>query len=67
MSEPNEQTNETTPPNEICTLRIMFPVVSDAQALEVKGKIATVLKDIAGSQIHFAIMPNPTKAPFPMR
>lgn len=59
MSEQNEQTNETTPPKEICTIRILFPVVSDAQALEVKGKISAAMSEIKNAQVHFSILPTP--------
>jgi len=56
MPEPNE--NQTTiPPNqEICTIRIVFPVESDEQAIDFKKKISTLLKDIPDSGIQFAIM-----------
>ena len=63
MPEPNE--NPTTPilPKEICTMRIIFPVVSDAQALDVKSKVSAVLVDIPDAQIHFALMPVPIAQP----
>lgn len=48
---------------EICTIRIMFPVGSDEQAIEAKKRIADTLKDIEGVQTHFAISPPPTRPP----
>ncbi|GAH66594.1 unnamed protein product [marine sediment metagenome] len=48
---------------ELCTIRIMFPVESDEQALNAKKQIAEALKGIEDVQIHFAIMPTPTRPP----
>ncbi|GAJ12656.1 unnamed protein product, partial [marine sediment metagenome] len=45
------------PNKEICTIRIIFPVNSDEQALEAKKKISEVLADVPDAQVHFAIMP----------
>lgn len=59
MQEPNEQTTNPPQPKEICTLRIAFPIVSDAQALKVKSRVASVLSDIPDAQIHFSIIPTP--------
>lgn len=42
--------------NEICTIRIVFPVESDEQALEYKRKIDEVLADSKDAQLHFSIM-----------
>ena len=41
---------------EVCTIRIMFPVVSDEQAIEYKKKIAEVLKQIHNVQTQFSII-----------
>ena len=48
---------------EICTLRIMFPVESDEQAIDYKKKIAEVLKDNPDAQIQFSIMGMPRGKP----
>jgi len=50
----------TTPPKamskqEVCQIRIMFPVETDEQAIEYKKKIAEILSDKPDAQIHFAI------------
>ncbi len=51
----------STPKQEVCTIRIMFPVESDEQAIEYKKKIAEVLKDEPDAIIDFGIrnMPSP--------
>ncbi len=41
---------------EICSIRIMFPVASDEQAIEYKKKIAVMLAEIPDAQIQFSIM-----------
>lgn len=48
---------------EICTIRIMFPVESDEQAIAYKHKISDVLKDNPDAQVHFALVPTPTGRP----
>jgi len=55
--EDNEQIPKV---KEICTIRIGFPVTSDAQAIEYKKKIADILSDIAQVRIEFSIMTAPT-------
>lgn len=44
------------PPKEVCTIRIVFPVVTDEQAIVVKKKIADILKAVDSAQIHFSLM-----------
>ncbi len=51
------------PEKEICTIRIMFPVESDEQALDCKKKIKEALADIPEVQTQFAIMNKPTLPP----
>lgn len=63
MPEENEQTTSPPQPKEMCTLRIMFPVVSDEQALDIKKKVSAIVNEIPDAQIHFAIMPMPTGLP----
>lgn len=46
---------------ELCTIRIVFPVVQDEQALIVKKKIKEITSDIEGVQIHFALMDMPSQ------
>jgi len=43
---------------ELCTIRIMFPVESDEQAIEYKKKIAAILAEIPEAQIQFSLMSN---------
>lgn len=43
------------PKQEICSIKIMFPVDSDDQAIEYKKKITEVLKDKADAQIQFSL------------
>ena len=52
-----------TPKKEICSIRIMFPVVSDEQAIEYKKKITILLAEIPDAQIQFSIMSQPTSRP----
>lgn len=44
---------------EMCTIRIMFPVESDEQAIEYKKKIADILSDKPDAQIQFSILTAP--------
>jgi len=44
------------PNQEICSIRIMFPVESDEQAIEYKKKIVDVLSEIQNAQIQFSLM-----------
>lgn len=46
---------------EICTIRIMFPVTSDEQALDCKKRIRESLKDIPDVQTQFSIMDTPIR------
>lgn len=48
-----------TPKQEVCTIRIIFPVESDEQAIGCKKKIAAAVQDISEAQIHFSLMPLP--------
>ena len=40
---------------EVCSIRIMFPVESDEQAIEYKKKIETVLSAIPEAQTQFSL------------
>ena len=59
MQESNAAPTTPIPNPDICTIRIMFPVESDEQAIEYKKKITTVLSEIANAQIQFSIMNTP--------
>ena len=52
-----------TPKKEICTIRIMFPVDSDAEAIEIKAKIKEVLGDKPDAQIQFGLMSGQSPRP----
>ncbi len=47
---------QTQTDSEICTMRIIFPVESDQQALDVKTKIQQALVDIPDVQIDFRLI-----------
>ena len=44
------------PNKEICTIRIVFPVESDEQAIGCKKKIGEIMRGIPEVQTQFAIM-----------
>ena len=46
---------------EVCQIRIMFPVSSDEQAIEYKKKVAALLVEIPDAQINFSIMSLPVQ------
>jgi len=48
---------------EMCTIRIMFPVTSDDEAIDYKKKIAEVLSNNPDAQLHFALVPAIPKSP----
>jgi len=48
------QTNPT--PKEVCSMRIVFPVTSDEQAIEYKKKITSLLSEIPDAAIQFSLM-----------
>ena len=56
MPEPNENQTGTPTKPEICSIKIMFPVESDEQAIAFKKKINNMLKDIPDAVIQFSIM-----------
>lgn len=62
MPEPTD--NNTV--KEVCTIRIVFPVKSDEQALSVKASISALLADIPEAQLHFGLMPMPSNIPLGM-
>ena len=54
---------QTTMPQEICSMSIMFPVTSDEQAIEYKKKINDVLSDIPQARIEFSLTSIPVRLP----
>ena len=48
---------------EVCSIRIMFPVDSDEQAIDCKKKISEVLSDISEVTMQFGISTTPHKVP----
>ena len=47
------------PKQEVCTIRIIFPVDSDDQAIEFKKKISEILSDKSDAHIQFSISTTP--------
>lgn len=52
MGEPEQKPQA----KQVCTIRIMFPVETDEQAIAYKKKINDVLVDIPNVRIEFSIM-----------
>lgn len=50
-------------PTQVCSLRIMFPVDTDEQAISYKKKINDVLADIPQARIEFSLMSRPLLTP----
>lgn len=48
---------------EVCSIRIMFPVESDEQAIEYKKKISLILADIPDSNMQFNLTEMSTRGP----
>lgn len=55
------QENQKQTDSELCSIRIMFPVESDEQAIDYKKKIAALLAEIPEAQIQFSLMKAPPK------
>jgi len=53
--------NSTTATAQVCSIRIMFPVTSDEQAIEYKKKISAVLADIPDARIEFSLTDIPPR------
>ncbi len=51
------------PKQEICTIRIVFPVESDEEAIACKKKIAEALSNKPDAQVQFAIMSGTLRPP----
>ena len=48
-------------PKELCTIRVVFTVTSDDQALTAKRKIKEATSDIEDAQIQFSLMDMPAQ------
>lgn len=48
---------------QVCSIRIMFPVDTDEQAIAYKKKIGEVLADIPQARIEFSLMSRPPLTP----
>lgn len=57
------QSKQNQTVSEICSIRIMFPVESDEQALAFKKKIGDLLADIPDAMIQFSINSAPLDRP----
>jgi len=60
----------TTPPqnqtgSEICSIRIIFPVGSDEEAINYKKKIAEVIAPMPEARMQFSLMPMAKDMPIP--
>lgn len=49
------------PKQEVCTIKIMFPVDSDEQAIDYKKKITALLSEISDAHINFSLMTLPDR------
>ena len=59
MTESNEQ--PVTQPEQICSIRIGFPVTTDEQAIEYKKKISAILVDMPNLRIEFSLSSMPAR------
>jgi len=59
MSDPENK----KPTVQVCSIRIMFPVDTDEQAISYKKKIGDVLADIPQARIEFSLMSRPPVIP----
>lgn len=57
----NDNKQQTTA--QVCSIRIMFPVITDEQAIEYKKKVSSVLADISQARIEFSLMSRPPLLP----
>ncbi len=48
---------------EVCSIRVMFPVESDEQAIACKKKISEILSDIPDTTLQFGISSIPKRTP----
>jgi len=50
-----DDNEQKLPPKQVCTMRIIFPVESDEQAIALKKKINEALSDLPEAGIDFAL------------
>ena len=50
-----ENENQTTPRKQLCTIRVMFPVTTDEEAIDIKKKVSSELADIPEARIEFSL------------
>lgn len=58
-----ENKQMVTQPQQICSLRIGFPVASDEEAIAYKKKLTAILTDIPQMRIEFSLSSMPSQAP----
>ena len=58
---PKENEQPVVPPQQICSIRIGFPVDTDEQAIEYKKKLGAILADIPHVRIEFSLSTMPTR------
>ena len=56
------ETEQKPPPKQVCSIRIMFPVDTDEQAIEYKKKIGEILADIPNARIEFSLSYIPSRS-----
>lgn len=61
MPEPDETTTSPPRPKEFCSIRIVFPVTSDEQAIEYKKRLSDILGDVKDLHIEFSIRTIPAR------
>jgi len=61
MPNENGTTTNPQPKQEICSIRIMFPVSSDEHALIIKRNITDMLKDTSDVSMQFTISNMPMR------
>lgn len=64
MGDPNE--TPVKQPQQICSIRIGFPVETDEQAIEYKKKISNILTDMPQVRIEFSLSSMPQRPMQPM-
>ena len=50
-----DETEKKIQPKQVCTIRVMFPVESDGQAIDYKKKINEALSNIPEARIEFSL------------
>lgn len=63
MDEQNGTPQPVKQPQQICSIRIGFPVETDEQAIEYKKKISAILTDMPQVRIEFSLSSMPMRPP----